>query len=94
MTRVFATLALLIGAAITTAPTADADQDSYLKRIEPKMAFLTRTQILTEGQKKVCQLIRSGHSSSDAIPMVVEDLNMSVPSAVDLIIAAMVELGC
>ncbi|MCV7151260.1 hypothetical protein [Mycolicibacterium pyrenivorans] len=93
MTRVFATLALLIGAAITTAPTADADQDSYLKRIEPKMAFLTRTQILTEGQK-VCQLIRSGHSSSDAIPMVVEDLNMSVPSAVDLIIAAMVELGC
>ncbi|AEV76591.1 hypothetical protein MGALJ_03860 [Mycobacterium gallinarum] len=93
MTRVFATLALLIGAAITTAPTADADQDSYLKRIEPKMAFLTRTQILTEGQK-VCQLIRSGHSSSDAIPMVVEDLNMSVPSAVDLIIAAVVELGC
>lgn len=93
MTRIFATLALVIGAVVTTAPTASADQDSYLQRIEPRMAFLTRTQILTEGQK-VCQFIRSGHSSSDAIPMVIEDLHMSVPSAADLIAAAVVELGC
>jgi hypothetical protein len=93
MTRILATLALMIGAAITTAPAAGADQDSYLQRIEPRMAFPTRTEILTEGHK-VCQFIRSGHSSSDAVPMVVEDLNMSVPSAVELIIAAVVELGC
>ncbi|OAN28415.1 hypothetical protein A4X20_30160 [Mycolicibacterium iranicum] len=92
MTKI-AALALGIGIAVTTAPAASADQDSYLQRIEPTMTFLTRDQILTEGHK-VCQFLRSGHSSSDALPMVIEDLDMSVPSAVDLIIAAVVELDC
>ncbi|KUI00816.1 hypothetical protein AU190_15930 [Mycolicibacterium acapulense] len=93
MTKIFAILAFTIGISITTAPTALGDQDSYLQRIEPKMAHLTRAQILTEGQK-VCRFIRSGHPSSDAVPMVIEDLAISVPAAVDLIIAAVVELGC
>lgn len=93
MTKIFAVLALTIGISITTASIAVADQDSYLQRIEPKMAYLTRAQILTEGQK-VCHFIRSGHSSSDAVPMVIEDLAISVPAAGDLISAAVVELGC
>ncbi|MBX8689331.1 hypothetical protein A5722_01630 [Mycobacterium vulneris] len=79
--------------AVAFAPVAAADENSYLQRIEPRMAQLTRDQILTEGHK-VCQLTRSGHPSSDAIPIVVEDLAISVPAAVDIIIAAAGELGC
>jgi hypothetical protein len=85
-------LSLLI-TAVTSAPVAAADETSYLQRIEPRMAQLTRDQILTEGYK-VCQLTRSGHGSSDAIPMVTKDLAVSVPAAADIIAAAVVELGC
>ena len=41
----------------------------------------------------MCQLTRSGHGSSDAIPVVTKDLAVSVPAAVD-IIAAAAEVGC
>jgi predicted secreted protein len=85
-------LSLLI-TTVAAAPVAAADENSYLQRIEPRMAQLTRDQILTEGYK-VCQLTRSGHGSSDAIPMVTKDLAVSVPAAADIIAAAVVELGC
>ena len=83
----------LLMTAIATPPVAVADENSYVQRIEPRMAQLTRDQILTEGYR-VCQLTHSGHGSSDAIPMVTKDLAVSVPAAVDIIAAAVVELGC
>lgn len=88
-----AALAIALGTAVATAPTAGADETGYLQRLQSRLAYLTTQQLLTEGHK-ICQFTHSGHPSSDAIPMVTKDLAISVPAAVDIIVAAGVELGC
>jgi len=88
-----APLAIAVGVAVATAPTAGADEAGYLQRLQSTLVYLTPQQLLTEGYK-VCQVTHSGHPSSDAIPMVSKDLGISVPAAVDIIVAAGGELGC
>lgn len=89
----FAPLAIALGIAVAAAPTAGADETGYLERLQSRLAYLTTQQLLTEGYK-ICQLTHSGHPSSDAIPMVSKDLAISVPAAVDIIVAVGGELGC
>lgn len=88
-----AALTVALGFAVATAPLAGADEAGYLQRLQSTLAYLTPQQLLTEGYK-VCQQNRRGHPSSDAIPMVTTDLAISVPAAVDIIVAAGGELGC
>lgn len=88
-----ALLAIAVGIGVATAPTAIADEAGYLQRLQSRLAYLTAQQLLTEGYK-VCQLTHSGHPSSDAIEMVSKDLAISVPAAVEIIVAAGGELGC
>lgn len=82
-----------VGLALVAAPQANADQEAYLDRVQERLAYLSRDQILTEGYK-VCQMTRSGHPSTDAIPVIIRDLGVSVPAAAEIIYAAVVELGC
>ena len=42
----------------------------------------------------MCQAERSGIASPDAVKMVYEDLAVSMTAAVDIVMAATVELGC
>lgn len=84
---------IAVGAAVVAAPPAGADEAGYLQRLQSRLAYLTTQQLLTEGYK-ICQLTHSGRPSSDAIPMVTKDLAISVPAAVDIIVAAGGELGC
>jgi hypothetical protein len=88
-----AALAIAVGAAVATASPAGADEAGYLQRLQSRLAYLTTQQLLTEGYK-ICQLTHSGRPSSNAIPMVTKDLAISVPAAVDIIVAAGGELGC
>ncbi|WP_048425130.1 DUF732 domain-containing protein [Mycolicibacterium obuense] len=86
-------LVIAVGAAVVAAPPAGADEAGYLQRLQSRLAYLTTQQLLTEGYK-ICQLTHGGRPSSDAIPMVTKDLAISVPAAVDIIVAAGGELGC
>lgn len=86
-------VALMLGIAITNAPSAAADESSYLRRVEVRYPYLSRQQLLAEGYK-VCQFVSGSRSSSLAIPMVINDLGVSVPAAADIIATAVVELGC
>ena len=84
---------LATGFAIGAAPPAVADEGDYLNQLQPRMAFLTGEQLLTEGFR-VCRYLGAGRPSSDAIPVVMKDLNVTVSAAVDIIAAAVQELDC
>ncbi|MEU0497510.1 hypothetical protein [Mycobacterium sp. NPDC006124] len=86
-------LVIAVGAGVVAAPPAGADEAGYLERLQSRLAYLTTQQLLTEGYK-ICQLTHGGRPSSDAIPMVTKDLAISVPAAIDIIVAAGGELGC
>jgi hypothetical protein len=84
---------LAVGIAIGVAPPAAADENNYLSQTQPKLAFLSAQQLLAEGYK-VCRYISVGRPSSDAVPMVVQDLGVSVPAAVYIVAPAIEELDC
>jgi hypothetical protein len=91
--RVFGAVIFAAGIAIGVAPPAAADESDYLNQLQPKFANLTTEQLLTEGYK-VCRFISAGRPSPDAIPMVVQDLQISVAAATDIVPAAIEELDC
>ena len=79
--------------AVMVAAPAQADEATYLQRLAPKYTFLSPQQLLDEGYR-VCQAERSGIPSPDSVKMVYEDLAVSMTAAVDIVMAATVELGC
>jgi hypothetical protein len=72
---------------------AAADEDDYLRMLQDRLTFLTTQELLSAGHK-VCHATSSGMASSDAVNMVSKDLGVSVPVAVEIVSAAVVELGC
>jgi hypothetical protein len=84
---------LAAGIAIGVAPTAAADESDYLNQLQPRMAYLTGEQLLTEGYK-VCRYVSVGRPSGDAIPVVMQDLKVTVAAAFEIIPAALQELDC
>jgi hypothetical protein len=91
--RALGLFVLAVGVVIGVAPPAAADESEYLRQVQPKLAFLSTQQLLTEGYK-VCRFVNVGRASSDAVPMVVKDLGVSVPAAVYIVAPAIEELDC
>ncbi|KAA0095459.1 DUF732 domain-containing protein [Mycolicibacterium sp. P1-18] len=85
--------ALAAGVAIGVAPTAAADEAGYLNQLSPRLAFLTPDQLRAEGYK-VCRYVSVGRPSADAIPMVTNDLGVTVAAALDIISNAIGQLDC
>lgn len=86
-------LLLLVSMAVVVAAPAGADQGDYLRMLLPKYAYLSSQQLLAEAGK-VCHIVRSGRSSSEAVPVVREDLAVSTSTALDIVADARVYLGC
>jgi hypothetical protein len=91
--RALLAVTLAIGIAIGVAPTAAADESDYLDQLQPRLAFLSAKQLVTEGYK-VCRYVSVGRPTADAIPMVVHDLQVSVAAAYAIVPAAIEELDC
>jgi len=88
-----AVVATGLASAVMAAAPAAADENEYLRVLQPKYAFLSAEQLLDEGHK-VCDAISRGMISPDAAKMVRDDLAASMAAAVDIVSAAAVELGC
>jgi hypothetical protein len=86
------TATALASAVITAAPAA-ANENEYLRQLQPKYPFLTREQLLTEAQR-VCDATAQGMSSPDISNMVVKDLSSSLAAAIDITSTAIVQYGC
>jgi hypothetical protein len=91
--RTIVAVALFVGIAIGTAPPSVADEHEYLHETQPVLAFLGSNQLLSEGYK-VCRYLSPGRESSDAVPMVVKDLGVSVAAALRIVPAAIEQLDC
>lgn len=85
--------ALAVGVAIGVAPPAAAGETEYLSQLSPQLTSLTAQQLRTEGYK-VCRYVSVGRPTADAIPMVMDDLEISVAAALDIISAAVQQLDC
>ena len=84
--------ALVAGIAVGVASPASANETDYL-RLKDRLTYLTTQQLLSEGYR-VCGAIRNGMISPDAVNMVSKDLAVSVDVALDIVSAAVGELGC
>jgi hypothetical protein len=79
--------------AVMAAAPAQADEATYLHRLQPTYTSLSPQQLLAEGYR-VCKAERGGMNSPDAVKMVFNDLDVSVAAAADIVPAAVVELRC
>ena len=84
---------LALGVAIGAAPTAAAEEGDYLEQLQPRITYLTSEQLLAEGYK-VCRYVGVGRPTADAIPVVMNDLKVTVAAAMAIIPAAVEELDC
>jgi hypothetical protein len=91
--RALGIFAVAVGFAISMAPVASASPAGYLEHVQLHIPDISAQTLMDEGYK-VCRYLGAGRASSDAIPMVVQDLGVSVAAAYDLIPAAIEELDC
>lgn len=93
--KVLAAVGLAVGIAIgvAVAPPAAASQNEFLAQVLIKHPNFDAQQVLNEGYK-VCRYVRAGRPSSEAIPMVVKDLGISVAAATDVGSLAIEQLDC
>lgn len=68
-------------------------QCDHLDQLRPRLTSLTTDQLLTEGYE-VCRYIDVGRLASDALPVVMTDLQVTVTAAMAFIPAAVVQLDC
>jgi uncharacterized protein DUF732 len=86
------TAALAAGIAVGISAPAAASESEYL-RLKDNLTYLTTEQLLTEGYR-VCGAIDNGVRSTDAVVMVMNDLRVSMDAALNIVAAAVVDLGC
>ncbi len=86
--RVAAALATL---GVVLAAPAAASEEEYLRELQPRYAFLTSEELLTEGQR-ACAAISSGVLAPDAVKMVSADLGISTGAAMDIVSRANLQL--
>jgi hypothetical protein len=91
--KALAVVTLAVGVAIGLAPPAAAQEREYLDQLQPRLAFLSAGQLLTEGYK-VCRFVSVGRPAGDAIPLVVKDLKVTVAAALEIIPVALEQLDC
>lgn len=81
-------VSLVVAAAVVVAAPAAADSEQdYLGPLLIKYSFLSGQQLLTESTR-VCAVVHTGKSASDAVPLVQKDLGVTVAAALDIIEAA------
>jgi hypothetical protein len=91
-----AVVATPLAFALISAPSAQADEESFVKLLRMKYVYLTPEQLLTEGYR-VCQAARSGIDSSESTFTVYKNLapyGASMAVASDIVGKAVSELGC
>ena len=76
MIRSTAVISALVAAAVLSAPSAAADENEYLNKLQDRYEFLTPQQLLAEGQR-VCAAEGSGTLSPARTTMVMNDLTVS-----------------
>lgn len=87
MIRTVGVASALVGAAVLLAPSAAADQDEYLDRLQHKYKFLTTQQLLAEGNR-VCAAEQAGLLSPAKTTMVMNDLTVGTNTALEIVSAA------
>ena len=80
-------ISALVAAAVLCAPTAAADDNSYLTKLQDRYEFLTPQQLLAEGYR-VCAAERSGVLSPAKTTMVMNDLTVGTSTALEIVSAA------
>lgn len=91
MIRIIGVLGALAGAAVLSSPTAAADEEEYLAKLQDSYAFLTPQQLLAEGER-VCAAERAGVLSPGKTTMVMNDLAVGTNTALEIVSAAEWEL--
>ncbi|MGZ5363448.1 MAG: hypothetical protein ACXWZR_04965 [Mycobacterium sp.] len=91
MIRNVGVVSVLAAAAVLSAPSAAADENEYLNKLQARYAFLTPQQLLAEGQR-VCAAERIGALSPDKTTMVMNDLMVGTNTALEIVSAAEWEL--
>jgi hypothetical protein len=89
--RIIGVVGALVGAAVLSAPTAAADEEAYLAKLQDRYAFLTPQQLLAEGER-VCAAERAGVLSPGKTTMVINDLGVGNNTALEIVSAAEWEL--
>ncbi|HET9564016.1 MAG TPA: hypothetical protein VFP27_05810 [Mycobacterium sp.] len=79
--------------AVMAAAPAQADEETYLQRLLPRYTYLDPQQLLDEGYK-VCEAERSGVPSPESVKRVYEDMGVSMTVALEIVFAALDDLGC
>lgn len=88
---IVASAALALGSSVVSAAPAQAEESTYLELVTPRFAYLTTEQLRAEGYR-VCAATRGGMNSMDAMGMVQKDLGVTVPTSIDIVVAAVVHL--
>jgi hypothetical protein len=91
MIRSVGAISALIAAAVLSAPSAAADENEYLDKLQDRYQFLTPEQLLAEGQR-VCAAEQSGVLSPAKTTMVMNDLTVGTNTALEIVSAAEWEL--
>jgi hypothetical protein len=89
--RIAGVVSVLIGAAVLSAPSAGADEGTYLSKLQYTYAYLTPQQLLAEGNR-VCAAEQAGVLSPDKTAMVMSDLMVGTNTALEIVSAAEWEL--
>jgi hypothetical protein len=84
--------AAILIAGLALAPTAAADEATYLHQLEGRWASLSDAQLLSAGYHACAMAQRA--SSSTTVGAVQKDLDISVPAASAIVAAAVVQLDC
>jgi hypothetical protein len=92
MKRIHALVAVVATAVALAAPAA-ADEQEFVRTLQTRYAFLSEQQLLSEGAK-ICDTIRTGVPASNVVPMVRNDLGVSISAAGEIVSAAVVHFGC
>lgn len=91
MLPIVRTAAALATLAVALAAPAGASEEEYLRELQPRYAFLTAQELLTEGHR-ACAAISSGVLAPDTVKMISADLGISTGAAMDIVSRANLRL--
>ena len=86
-------LLAVIAAAVAFAAPAAASEDEFVRTMQTAYVFLSEQQLLSEGAR-ICSVLSSSATATDAVIMVRNDLGVSISAAGEIVSAAVLHLGC
>lgn len=87
MIRSIGAISALFAAAVLSAPSAAADETTYLNKLQDRYEFVTPQQLLAEGHR-VCAAEQAGVLSPGNTTMVMNDLTVGTNTALEIVSAA------